>query len=218
MTEEATRSTAGAATSGRPKRAKAGASDYTAASIQVLEGLEAVRKRPGMYIGSTDARGLHHLVWEVVDNSIDEAMAGQATTIHVTVATDGKVTVSDDGRGVPVGKHSTGKDALEVVHTVLHAGGKFGGGGYKVSGGLHGVGVSVVNALSSWMRVESARDGSIWAQEYVRGKPTGPVKKIGPQGTPPRHHDQLHGRPRDVRDHRVLVREPSASAFASRPT
>ena len=164
------------------KRAR-NASDYDAASIQVLEGLEAVRKRPGMYIGSTDARGLHHLVWEVVDNSIDEAMAGVATTIHVTIKSDGVVIVSDDGRGVPVGKHSTGKDALEVVHTVLHAGGKFGGGGYKVSGGLHGVGVSVVNALSSWMRVESARDGSIWAQEYVRGKPTGPVKKIGPQGS-----------------------------------
>ncbi len=166
----------------RGKRARS-ASDYDAASIQVLEGLEAVRKRPGMYIGSTDSRGLHQLVWEVVDNSIDEAMAGKATTILVTIRDDGMVIVQDDGRGVPVGKHSTGKDALEVVHTVLHSGGKFGGGGYKVSGGLHGVGVSVVNALSKWMRVESARDGSIWAQEYSRGKPTTTVKKIGPQGT-----------------------------------
>jgi DNA gyrase subunit B len=172
---------AAAATNGRTRKARAGG-DYTAASIQVLEGLEAVRRRPGMYIGSTDERGLHHLVWEVVDNSIDEAMAGHATTIHVTVKRDGTVVVQDDGRGVPVGKHSTGKDALEVVHTVLHAGGKFGGGGYKVSGGLHGVGVSVVNALSEWMRVESARDGHVWAQEYVRGKPTSSVKKVGPQG------------------------------------
>jgi DNA gyrase subunit B len=166
-----------------PRRRKAAAgSDYTAASIQVLEGLEAVRRRPGMYIGSTDVRGLHHLIWEVVDNSIDEAMAGHARTIRITIAPDGTVEVVDDGRGVPVGKHATGKDALEVVHTVLHAGGKFGGGGYKVSGGLHGVGVSVVNALSEWLRVETARDGGVWAQEYVRGKPTGPVKKIGPQG------------------------------------
>ena len=153
---------------------------YTAESIQVLEGLEAVRRRPGMYIGSTDSRGLHHLVWEVVDNSIDEAMAGYATRIDATISRDGTVTIEDDGRGVPVGKHSTGKDALEVVHTVLHAGGKFGGGGYKVSGGLHGVGVSVVNALSEWLRVETARDGFVWAQEYKRGKPTTPVKKIGP--------------------------------------
>ncbi len=183
MTKDATRTTATTGSTGRGKRARAGASDYTAASIQVLEGLEAVRRRPGMYIGSTDARGLHHLVWEVVDNSIDEAMAGQATIITVTIRTDGVVVVEDDGRGVPVGKHSTGKDALEVVHTVLHAGGKFGGGGYKVSGGLHGVGVSVVNALSSWMRVESARDGHIWAQEYERGKPTTPVRKLGPQGS-----------------------------------
>jgi DNA gyrase subunit B len=172
-----------AGTNGRGNGAKAAkGSDYTAASIQVLEGLEAVRRRPGMYIGSTDVRGLHHLVWEVVDNSIDEAMAGHATTVFVTIHEDGRLTVEDDGRGVPVGKHATGKDALEVVHTVLHAGGKFGGGGYKVSGGLHGVGVSVVNALSSWLRVESARDGGVWAQEYERGKPTTKVEKIGPQG------------------------------------
>ena len=182
MTEEATQPHA--TTAGKPPRRSkaAGGSDYNAASIQVLEGLEAVRKRPGMYIGSTDESGLHHLVWEVVDNSIDEAMASQATKIFITIKADGTVIVVDDGRGVPVGKHSTGKDALEVVHTVLHAGGKFGGGGYKVSGGLHGVGVSVVNALSEWMRVESARDGGIWAQEYARGKPLGPVKRIGPQG------------------------------------
>ena len=180
MTEEATRTPAAGGNGTGRRRTKAGGSDYTAASIQVLEGLEAVRRRPGMYIGSTDERGLHHLVWEVVDNSIDEAMAGHATTIIVTIEADGTLLVQDDGRGVPVGKHSTGKDALEVVHTVLHAGGKFGGGGYKVSGGLHGVGVSVVNALSEWLRVESARDGSVFAQEYIRGKPTMAVKKIGP--------------------------------------
>ena len=177
-----TEATNGRATRARKAKAQAGG-DYTAASIQVLEGLEAVRRRPGMYIGSTDLRGLHHLVWEVVDNSIDEAMAGYATTVTVTIHADGKMTVEDDGRGVPVGRHATGKDALEVVHTVLHAGGKFGGGGYKVSGGLHGVGVSVVNALSSWLRVETARDGGVWSQEYVRGKPTTKVEKIGPQGS-----------------------------------
>ena len=155
-------------------------STYTADSIQVLEGLEAVRRRPGMYIGSTDARGLHHLVWEVVDNSIDEAMAGHASYIEVTILPDGSIRSSDDGRGVPVGtQKQTGKSALEVVHTVLHAGGKFGGGGYKVSGGLHGVGVSVVNALSESMIVESVRDGKIWTQSYERGKPTNKVRAIG---------------------------------------
>ncbi len=192
MTEEAIVEAAATRGGRRRRPAKGAGSEYTAASIQVLEGLEAVRRRPGMYIGSTDSRGLHHLVWEVVDNSIDEAMAGHASRIDVVLGADGIVTVTDDGRGVPVGKHSTGKDAMEVVHTVLHAGGKFGGGGYKVSGGLHGVGVSVVNALSDWMRVELARDGSIYAQEYSRGKPKTPVRKIGPangrRGTMTRFH------------------------------
>ncbi len=162
----------------RSRRRGSASSGYTAESIQVLEGLEAVRRRPGMYIGSTDVRGLHHLVWEVVDNSIDEAMAGFADRIEVTLLADGSVRNRDNGRGVPVGRHKTGKDALEVVHTVLHAGGKFGGGGYKVSGGLHGVGVSVVNALSAWMSVESERDGRVWGQSYERGKPTSPVREL----------------------------------------
>jgi DNA gyrase subunit B len=169
-----------AATTRRPR--KNNPNDYNADSIQILEGLDPVRRRPGMYIGSTDARGLHHLVWEVVDNSIDEAMAGYASHIEVRVLEDGAVRVTDNGRGVPVGRHSSGPDALEVVHTKLHAGGKFGNGGYKVSGGLHGVGVSVVNALSEFLRVESSRDGFVWAQEYSRGTPTTPVRKVGPQG------------------------------------
>ncbi len=161
----------------RPRRAKA--TQYTAADIQVLEGLQAVRKRPGMYIGSTDARGLHQLVWEVVDNSIDEAMANAATRLDVTIHSDGQIEVVDDGRGIPVDKHVTGKSALEVIMTVLHAGGKFGGGGYKVSGGLHGVGVSVVNALASEMRVEVLRDGKRWTQSYQRGDPTSAVRQDG---------------------------------------
>ena len=194
MSEEAPglASATAAATPAKRARSRPPGNDYTAASIQVLEGLEAVRRRPGMYIGTTSVRGLHHLVYEVVDNSIDEAMAGYATRIVVTINTEGIVTVEDDGRGVPVGRHATGKDAMEVVHTILHAGGKFGGGGYKVSGGLHGVGVSVVNALSDWLRVESARDGFVWAQEYVRGKPTTAVTKVGPahhrRGTTTRFH------------------------------
>ena len=154
--------------------------EYGADQIQILEGLEAVRKRPGMYIGSTSSRGLHHLVYEIVDNAVDEALAGYCKNIEVTIEEDNSITVQDDGRGIPVGtNHKAKKSALEVVFTVLHAGGKFGGGGYKVSGGLHGVGASVVNALSTWLTVEVYKDGNIYRQSYKRGKTDDTVKIVG---------------------------------------
>ncbi|MBF5002442.1 DNA topoisomerase IV subunit B, partial [Nocardia sp. BSTN01] len=157
-------------------KAKAGNKDYGASNITVLEGLEAVRKRPGMYIGSTGERGLHHLIWEVVDNSVDEAMAGYASRVDVTLLADGGVEVVDDGRGIPVAMHATGVPTIEVVMTQLHAGGKFDSDAYAVSGGLHGVGISVVNALSSRMVTEIDRDGFHWSQEYKDAKPGKLVK------------------------------------------
>ena len=154
--------------------------EYDASQIQVLEGLEAVRKRPGMYIGSTSASGLHHLVYEIVDNAIDEALAGYCHHVEVTINEGDTITVQDDGRGIPVDiQAQTGKPALEVVYTVLHAGGKFGGGGYKVSGGLHGVGASVVNALSEWTEIVNCHDGKKYTERFERGKVARPMVEEG---------------------------------------
>src|SRR3989338_6904217 len=164
----------------KPLKAKPEQGGYGAKDIFVLEGLEPVRKRQGMYIGSTGPAGLHHLLWEIVDNGLDEAMAGYAKNIQITLLPKGRMRVSDDGRGIPVEKHpQTKKSTLETVLTTLHAGGKFGGGAYKVSGGLHGVGASVVNALSTYLKAEVFRDGEHWMQEYERGKPKANVKKVG---------------------------------------
>ncbi|TMD42409.1 MAG: hypothetical protein E6I93_20150, partial [Chloroflexi bacterium] len=159
-----------------------GNGDYGEQNIQILEGLEAVRVRPGMYIGATDHRGLHHLIYEVVDNSIDEVMAGYADTVSVTIHPDSSVTIEDNGRGIPVEEHHQrpGLSTLEVVMTILHAGGKFGGGGYQISSGLHGVGVSVVNALSEWCQVDVKRDGILYRQRYERGLPVTPLLEVDP--------------------------------------
>ncbi len=163
------------------KRKPSSSASYEADAIQVLEGLEAVRRRPAMYIGSTGPRGLHHLIWEVVDNSVDEAMAGYCTRVDVTLLADGGVRVRDNGRGIPVDKHQkTGLPAVTTVLTTLHAGGKFDSDAYQVSGGLHGVGISVVNALSTRMHVEVVRDGYLWEQSFEYGQPTGPLAKVKP--------------------------------------
>ena len=196
--------------------------EYGADQIQILEGLEAVRKRPGMYIGSTSERGLHHLVYEIVDNSVDEALAGFCKNIYVTINEDNSITVEDDGRGIPVGiNEKAGKSALEVVFTVLHAGGKFGGGGYKVSGGLHGVGASVVNALSTWLTVEVRKEGNIHAQSYKRGKADDDVKIIG-NCDPEEHGTKVKFLPDDtifetsVFDYDILKKRLRETAFLTK--
>ncbi len=196
--------------------------EYGADQIQILEGLEAVRKRPGMYIGSTSSRGLHHLVYEIVDNSVDEALAGFCSNIEVTIEKDNSITVCDNGRGIPVGEnHKAGKSALEVVFTVLHAGGKFGGGGYKVSGGLHGVGASVVNALSTWLTVEVYSEGKIYGQRYQRGIAEDEVKVIG-TCDPELHGTKVHFLPDNtifeetVYDYEILKQRLRETAFLTK--
>ncbi len=196
--------------------------EYGADQIQILEGLEAVRKRPGMYIGSTSARGLHHLVYEIVDNAVDEALAGYCKNIEVTIEEDNSITVVDDGRGIPVGiNHKAGKSALEVVFTVLHAGGKFGGGGYKVSGGLHGVGASVVNALSTWLTVDVYSEGKIYQQTYRRGKTEEKVHVIG-ECDKELHGTKIHFMPDDtifeetVFDYATLKQRLRETAFLTK--
>ena len=206
----------------RERELMKGSEDYGADQIQILEGLEAVRKRPGMYIGTTSSRGLHHLVYEIVDNSVDEALAGYCGEISVTIEPDNSITVEDDGRGIPVDiQKKAGKPALEVVFTVLHAGGKFGGSGYKVSGGLHGVGASVVNALSRKLWVRVYRDGKIYQMDFERGKTTAPMRVVG-SCEPERHGTSVHFQPdpeifeETVYDFEILKVRLRETAFLTR--